>query len=982
MATNLGTAYVSVMPSMQGFGSAVEAGLSGVDTSSAGTKMGERAGSGFAGGLAKGGAIMGAASAVMSRALDAVSASTGKAVARVDTMANFPKIMANLGIAAEEAQAAINTISEGLNGLPTTLDAGARAVQRLTSYNGDVQKSAQMFLALNDAIMAGGTDAGMQASALEQLTQAYTKGKMDMMEWRTIQQTMPAQLKQVADAMGMSVNTLGAGLRGAKKDADYLRDISMDELIGEIMRLDKEGSAGFASFEEQARTATTGIDTALANLNTRISRGVAELINAVGQENISGAINTISTGIVGIGTNLGQDLKVATAYVKEHEEELRTLSNTLVEFAPVAIRAWGAIQAFRGAKAVVSGLAGSVAGVAGKISSAGDRITAVGSKFVKAGDAGSNGIQKIGKALSSVSPKVVGLAGVGVAAAALVVSGIAKVVEHQQKVVKATEGIESVGKRAKSAAEIAALGTDRVAESTEKAAYTVGQFRDAALKAIDTGAALADSLNAKLDGAEENAVLAEIYARKIRELAGACEGSPEKIGELNAYVDKFNELTGAGISVVDPFTGAINLNADAFDNLTRAYKENVMAQAYGEVLRDAAKAEAEYQVELDKCNSAIETATARNDELRRTYGDLVFELDEYGNATNEHSEEYLRNIDVIAEAEKASKSLEEQIASSAKTREVATKKMFEAEEAEKVEREALEQSKVTVEQLSEAMESSGESLELLAGSLDTDAETIVKSMNDAGVSVEDFSRLGAEGFSQFYDSADANLTNVHLALDALDRFNIDPKTFTVGDDGTIQLENGMVIDLDARTINGKTFTVNDDGTIVTEEGAIEGLTAKINNVPVEWTTNFYANDFLSNVANAVRAKIAEVKNAMAGGGGDAVGDASGGVYKLHAAGGFITNGPTLLGRDVDGAYHIAGEAGRELVVEHANGTTSITPIENGHYMKPFAKAIASEMGGSSNVTNIYIEGVQALPDSRIYDVSYELATTILDQRRA
>ena len=71
---------------------------------------------------------------------------------------------------------------------------------------------------------------------------------------------------------------------------------------------------------------------------------------------------------------------------------------------------------------------------------------------------------------------------------------------------------------------------------------------------------------------------------------------------------------------------------------------------------------------------------------------------------------------------------------------------------------------------------------------------------------------------------------------------------------------------------------------------------------------------------------------------------------------------------------LVGEAGAEAII----------PLTNRRYVRPFAQAVASEMGpgGSSSVTNIYIDGVQALPDSRIYDVSYELATTILDQRRA
>ena len=52
------------------------------------------------------------------------------AVARIDTLNNFPKVMNNLGIASEDSEKAINKLSDGLQGIPTKLDDAALAVQR------------------------------------------------------------------------------------------------------------------------------------------------------------------------------------------------------------------------------------------------------------------------------------------------------------------------------------------------------------------------------------------------------------------------------------------------------------------------------------------------------------------------------------------------------------------------------------------------------------------------------------------------------------------------------------------------------------------------------------------------------------------------------------------------------------------------------------------------------------------------------------
>ena len=147
------------------------------------------------------------------------------------------------------------------------------AVQRFTSANGDIEKSTDIFLAVNNAILAGGASADIQASALEQLSQAYAKGKPDMVEWRTLQTAMPAQLKQVADAMGTTSDALGEGLRTGT--------ISMDEFIDKIVEMNKEGVNGFTSFEEQAKNATGGINTSVTNMKTAIARGVANIIDSI-----------------------------------------------------------------------------------------------------------------------------------------------------------------------------------------------------------------------------------------------------------------------------------------------------------------------------------------------------------------------------------------------------------------------------------------------------------------------------------------------------------------------------------------------------------------------------------------------------------------------------------------------------------------------------------------------------------------------------
>jgi tape measure domain-containing protein len=236
---------------------------------------------------------------LISSAISSISNSIDSAVSRVDTLNNFPKVMSNLGIASEDAQESVNKLSDGLTGLPTTLDDAASSVQRFTSVNGDVNKSTDYFLAMNNAILAGGASAEVQSSAIEQLSQAYSKGKFDMQEWRSLQTAMPAQLKQVAESMGMTTDDLYQSIKDGTT--------SMDDFMGAIVNLNENGTGQYASFAEQAKSATGGIATAQTNLQTAITRGVAnimtsfdEILGENGLGSISGIINGIGSKISGL----------------------------------------------------------------------------------------------------------------------------------------------------------------------------------------------------------------------------------------------------------------------------------------------------------------------------------------------------------------------------------------------------------------------------------------------------------------------------------------------------------------------------------------------------------------------------------------------------------------------------------------------------------------------------------------------------------
>ena len=305
--------------------------------------------------------------AIAQKAFGLVANQTSNAIKRMDTLNNFPQVMSNLNIKTEESQAAMERLNEKLQGLPTTLQDGAAAVQRLTSANGNVGASTEMFLAMNNAILAGGADMSIQQSAMEQLSQAYAKGKPDMMEWRSAMTAMPAQLRQVAKAMGfVDANALGESLRSGKT--------SMNDFMETMVKMNNESVAGFKTLEEQARNATGGFATAIANMKSAVTRGITSMVDNINQvlessglpkiqEIISGIGKTIEQVLKGIGKVMGQIIK----WIAENKDELLKWAKVILE---VGI-AWSVVSS------VVSGLIGIITTITTVIGALGTRLGAV-----------------------------------------------------------------------------------------------------------------------------------------------------------------------------------------------------------------------------------------------------------------------------------------------------------------------------------------------------------------------------------------------------------------------------------------------------------------------------------------------------------------------------------------------------------------------------------------------------------------------------
>lgn len=262
----------------------------------------------------------------------AITTNLAGATKRLDTLNNYPKVMQSLGFSAESAKGSIDTLGDSIAHLPTTLDKVASQTQQVVAVTGDLEKATELTLALNNAMAGGGQPAEQQASAINQWVQAMAKGKPDMQDWRAMVQTAPAQMDQLSKAL------LGAeGNQTKLYQAMQNGEVTIDEVNDKMIELSKNGGEGFASWEEQAKSAGGGINMALINIKAGIQRNIANVLDAVNKRlealgGISGVLESVIAPINAIGDAISGVINGKLSFDEAITNLLTSLSARLPEF--------------------------------------------------------------------------------------------------------------------------------------------------------------------------------------------------------------------------------------------------------------------------------------------------------------------------------------------------------------------------------------------------------------------------------------------------------------------------------------------------------------------------------------------------------------------------------------------------------------------------------------------------------------------------
>lgn len=286
-------------------------------------KSGERAGLGIGKMVTALGLVK-----VASAALGVVKSSLDSAISRFDTMQKFPKVMAALGFSSEDSSKSIKKLSDGIDGLPTKLDDVVASTQQLTSITGDLDKSTNTVLALNNAFLASGASTEDANRGMQQYNQMLSSGTVDLESWKTLQETMPLALQKTAEAMGYVGKSAQRDLYAALKNGTVTFDQFQDKLI--------ELGTGTGMLAGLAKENSLGIATSFGNLKNAVSKNLANIITKVNEITKKLTGKTIAQNIdslkVIINSTFGAIIKSMDSVIPVIDKVKKSMNFTLVGY--------------------------------------------------------------------------------------------------------------------------------------------------------------------------------------------------------------------------------------------------------------------------------------------------------------------------------------------------------------------------------------------------------------------------------------------------------------------------------------------------------------------------------------------------------------------------------------------------------------------------------------------------------------------------
>ena len=308
---DIGEAYLTIFPSMDGFEGKLQSALSGANVSGIGKKLGDELGDGISSGAkstgkltsgmaALSGAVGGVAANLGGRLFDAIGSLAGEMVAASDGAQKFASTLEFAGIDTSTIDAL--TASTQAYADKTVYDLNdIRNVTAQLASNG-VDNYAQLAEAAGNLNAVAGGNADTFQSVGQVMTQTAGSGKLMTENWNQLTDAIPGASGALQDAM----REAGA-FEGNFREAMENGEISADEFFAAVQKL------GMQDVAIEAATSTSTIEGALGNLQASVVGVGSQVVSAITPMLTQGmtAISTFVSGIPAALAPIGAAIQTA-----------------------------------------------------------------------------------------------------------------------------------------------------------------------------------------------------------------------------------------------------------------------------------------------------------------------------------------------------------------------------------------------------------------------------------------------------------------------------------------------------------------------------------------------------------------------------------------------------------------------------------------------------------------------------------------------
>ncbi|MEG1752489.1 MAG: tape measure protein, partial [Christensenella sp.] len=239
---------------------------------------------------------------LLEKGFQMVGASVDKAMARIDTMEQFRRVMNTMTGSVDETSEALTKTTNIVTGTAYGLDVAAKSVQNFVSRGMEISRATETVEGWGNAVAFYGNGSNASFAAVtDALSKMQTKGNVTMEQMEMLLNAGVPAIEMYADAMGITAADVTKIMSDGK--------LSATDFIFTMNKAMASGTEKFPSLANAAKEAGSSWSASFDNMQAAITRGVQSIINSIDETNSAIGKPTMREGISAFGKAFEKVLK-------------------------------------------------------------------------------------------------------------------------------------------------------------------------------------------------------------------------------------------------------------------------------------------------------------------------------------------------------------------------------------------------------------------------------------------------------------------------------------------------------------------------------------------------------------------------------------------------------------------------------------------------------------------------------------------------